>query len=365
MVSSSNLKVATARDLGPQFADNPHRMVGQDGAFSIPLDEHETLWFFGDTLVGTRPTTHSIWQIDGQVVGPWDMSGRGTFEQMINNTALVLPSQTGEGGLKNYRYLLEATGRLLNLLPLEGDEHRDWIRMWCQHGLCIDQRVYLSFIKVRMLEENTGPLPIAFEIIGSGLALGRRGEWKFKRLANDAGSDILWSADQPHFATAFVKHPTDGHVYLLGSVKQGDTQRCYLACACDGVGNPSAYTYLASPAPRWSRNVADAIPIFDGMPSECSVSYNKYLGKFLAVHSLDLSGKIVARTAPEPWGPWSEPVTLWTVQAKHEFPPPYPLTLIYAGKEHPELAREDGRTIYLTYIEFEEYYPHLIEVTLG
>jgi hypothetical protein len=129
------------------------------------------------------------------------------------------------------------------------------------------------------------------------------------------------------------------------------------------VEDVSAYRYLASPEPRWSEDVADAIPIFDRMPSECSVSYSKYLGQFLAVHSLDLTGQIVARTAPELWGPWSEPTTLWQVEAKHSFPPPYPLTLVYAGKEHPELASEDGRTIYLTYIEFEEYYPHLVEVT--
>ena len=56
---------------------------------------------------------------------------------------------------------------------------------------------------------------------------------------------------------------------------------------------------------------------------------------------------------------------LWTVDAKHGFPRPYPITLIYAGKEHPELASDDGRTIYLTYIEFEEYFPHLVEVTLA
>jgi hypothetical protein len=38
--------------------------------------------------------------------------------------------------------------------------------------------------------------------------------------------------------------------------------------------------------------------------------------------------------------------------------------MIYAGKEHVELAKDNGRTIYMTYIEFEEYFPHLIEITL-
>ena len=99
------------------------------------------------------------------------------------------------------------------------------------------------------------------------------------------------------------------------------------------------------------------------MPNELSVSYNAYLGQYLAVHSFLLSGEIVGRTAPQPWGPWSEPVTLWKVQARREKPLPYP-PLMYAGKEHPELSREGGRILYLTYVEFEEYFPHLVEVTI-
>ena len=47
------LKVKAVRDLGPQFVNNPHEMIGQDGAYSIPLKEG-ALWFFGDTLIGRR-----------------------------------------------------------------------------------------------------------------------------------------------------------------------------------------------------------------------------------------------------------------------------------------------------------------------
>ena len=125
----------------------------------------------------------------------------------------------------------------------------------------------------------------------------------------------------------------------------------------------AAYEYLESPNPTWSRSVTDAMHLFAGMPNEMSVSFNPYLGQYLAVHSLDLTGQIVGRTAPAPWGPWSEPITLWTVRPSPSHSLPYP-QLIYAGKEHPELSTAAGRVLYLTYIEFEEYYPHLVEVTL-
>ena len=74
-MTGRKVKVKKVRDLGPQFVNNPHRMVGQDGAFSIPLNEKETLWFFGDTLIGERTPGESLWYPGGKPVGPKDMSG--------------------------------------------------------------------------------------------------------------------------------------------------------------------------------------------------------------------------------------------------------------------------------------------------
>lgn len=354
------IAVEAALDLGVMFEVNPHRMVGQDGAFSIPLAPGRTLWFFGDTLVGRRPPAgQSLWTIDGKPVGAGDMTGRGTFEQMINNTALVLNHRTGGDALDDFTYVTGGDGKLRPLIPLEGDEHPDRDRIWCQHGIAIGEKVVLSFIKVKMLDD--GPLPVNFEIVGSGLAVGSSRDWKFQRVVRD-GSSILWSAEQPHFATAFLRPAGEDVVYCYGTVNQSGTQNCYLGrVRADEIERPERWEYLTNCEGAWSRRVGEAVVLFSGMPSELSVSWNAHLGAYLAVHSLDLTGKIVARTAPTPWGPWGEPVTLWHVKKPHPFPS---LQLIYAGKEHPELAGDGGRRIYLTYIEFEEYFPHLVEVTL-
>ena len=355
------LVVEAARDLGLMFEKNPHQMVGQDGAFSIPLEPGRTLWFFGDTLIGTRPPAgQSLWTIDGKPVGAADMSGRGTFERMINNTGLVLRHTTGADSLEDFQYITGGDGKLRPLIPLEGNEHPDRDRIWCQHGVPLGEKIVLSFIKVRMLDD--GPLPVNFEIVGSGLAVGSSKDWTFKRVTRD-GNSILWSAEQPHFSTAFLRTTDEDWVYCYGTVNQAGTQNCYLARARgDEIERPERWHYLTNCEGAWSPHVNEAIVLFSGMPSELSVSWNDFLGAYLAVHSLDLTGKIVGRTAPKPWGPWSEPVTLWTVRKPHPFPT---LQLIYAGKEHPELAGDGGRRIYVTYIEFEEYFPHLIEVVLG
>lgn len=355
------LQVKSARDLGPQFTDNPHRMVGQDGAYSIPLGE-DVLWFFGDTLIGKRVPGESLWYPGGKPVGPEDMTGRGSIERMLNNCGLLLSLKTGRHGLKPYHYLTDDQGQLLQLIPRLPDEHPDEIRIWCMHGCMIDTRIYLYYIRVRMLP--SGVLPVNFDIIGTGLAVGSRDNWKFQRIsAKD--STLWWGADMPQFGSAVLLQPEEGYVYLYGvrRDKQG-IQQCHLArVLIEKIESLDAYEYLKSEKPIWSSDPGLAAPLFSGIPNEMSVSWNPFLQCYLAVHSLDLTGKIVARIAPTPWGPWSDPVELWKVVVQHEKPIPYP-TLIYAGKEHPELAEDGGRVLYITYIEFEEYFPHLVEITL-
>jgi len=205
---------------------------------------------------------------------------------------------------------------------------------------------------------GTCPFPVCFEIAGSGLAVGSAEGFQFRRIERN-GSSLLWRKDEPHFATAFLGDAGDDYVYAFGTIERQGVQQCYLA-RTKRIEVVETWEYFSG---GWSGRVADAIAIFDGMPSELSVSYNEHLGAYLAVHSLGLTGKIVGRTAPKPWGPWSEATVLWEVKADPA-PLAYP-RLIYAGKEHPELARENGRVIYLTYVEFEEYWPRLVEVRLG
>jgi len=361
-LNPKKLQVRTIRDLGPQFVDNPHEMVGQDGAYSIPLNA-ETLWFFGDTLIGHRVPEESLWYPGGQPVGPYDMSGRGPIKHMINNTGLILRDKTGRYGLKSYKYICDEQRNIKPLIPRLRDEHPDEIRIWCLHGCCFDDRVFLFFTKVGMLK--SGPFPVNFEVLGSGLAVGNRKQWQFDRVAYDC-STLLWKQNEPLFGAAVLVDPKREWIYVYGVLQDAaKVQRCYLARVRPSqIENREQYSYLVSTEPRWSYHIDEAVMIMQGMPTEMSVSFNPYLDCYLAVHSLDLTGKIVGRTAPEPWGPWSEPVTLHTVTTHREKALPYP-PLIYAGKEHPELSEARGRIIYITYIEFEEYFPHLIEVSLA
>jgi hypothetical protein len=159
--------------------------------------------------------------------------------------------------------------------------------------------------------------------------------------------------------------PQEEWIYVYGVIQDAKgVQKCYLARVKPScIEKKEHYEYLASAEPIWSSSVSHAASIMQDMPNEMSVSFNRHLNCFLAVHSLDLSGKIVGRTGPNPWGPWSEPFLLHNVTVERKEPLPYP-PLVYAGKEHPELSERGGRTIYITYVEFEEYFPHLVEIGL-
>jgi hypothetical protein len=357
------LRVESARDLGPQFVDNPHRMVGQDGAYSIPLGDGSALWYFGDTLVGQRPdkSLHEIFRepMDGKVV-----TGNGPFQQMITNTGLVLRNETGADGLNKFCYILDDDGRLKQLVPSLPSENPELQRVWCMHGIKIDDTIYLYYMLVLMHEVMGGHADMGFEILGTGLAEGNRRNWDFRRIAHN-GETLWWSVEQPQFgAIAFYDEPT-GYVFLYGSMQDPDSvHHAYLARVPPReIANLPSHEYFSGDPNDWSSDERHAVSLFSGQPNEMSVSYNLYLRKYLAVHSLGLSGDLVGRTAEKPWGPWSSPTVLWTVAPFDATA--YPPRSFYAGKEHPEIARDGGRVLYLTYIDSNEYFPHLIEVALA
>jgi len=361
---SHKLEVRKVRDLGPQFTKNNYRMVGQDGAYSIRLD-NETLWFFGDTLIGERAPSESLWYVEDNSIEPKAfIDGWNKIDKIVHNTGAIVPDQSAENGISNFNHIRQADGSLKQLIGLLPDEDHEFDRIWCFNGLNTVDCLYLYYQKIKMIEDENSPFPVAFEVIGSGLSKGDTGSWNFERLQHN-GSTIIWPANRPQFGAVVL--PDADYLYLYGVLRDNEAgiQNVYVARVLrSSIEDFAFYEYLVDPVEaRWNSDIEQAGIVFSGPPNELSVSFNQHLGSFLAVHSQDVSGVIVGRTAPNPWGPWSEPVTLHTVS-----PPkkkiPYPV-LVYAGKEHPELAQDRGRKIYVTYVEFEEYFPHLLEIELA
>jgi len=342
----NQLSVKSARDLGPLFYPNSVKMLGQDAAYSIPIRQNETLWVFGDTIIGTL-----------------DETGRRILEGMPCNTGLICRDADAANGLQAYEYLLDQTSVPRQLISLEPDEAPDVYRVWGMHGCHLAGKIYWYFIRIRI--DPDGIWPYKFATAGSGLAVSNYPELKFRRLENH-GTTLWWGDKAPCMGVAVLPEVESGYIYVYATLYRELKHYCYIArVRPEAIENPAAYEYLCNPAPRWSADAAAAISIMEEMPTELSVSYNAYLSCYLAVHSLETRGKMVGRTAPTPWGPWSAPTVLWTSKVALRNPLVYNGPMVYAGKEHAELARENGRIIYLTCVEFEEYLPRLVEVELG
>ena len=357
-----NFRVKKAVDRGALFSVNKKRMAGLDGGYSIPLNNGQCLWFFGDTLIGERVAGQSLWYEFGLGEGEVNMSGWGSFDLMLNNTGILVPEGAGFSGTEAFSFIIDDNAEIRQLIHNLPEEAPQDYRIWCLDGCTIGETVYLYYLKILMIPDQ--PVLDNFKVVGAGLAKGDRTELKFSRVG-EGDYRLFWSKGMPGYGSAVYHDTKGGWVYLYGSLKSDNgEQNCFLSrVRIDEIEDLQAYRYWTGDEGSWSSEPKKAEPVFGGMPNEMSVSWNSYLGCYFSVHSLGLTGDVVARTAEHPWGPWSSPELLWRVDplfpATDKFSP-----LVYAGKEHPEMTPDNGKTVFLTFIEFEEYFPHLVEIEL-
>jgi hypothetical protein len=106
--------------------------------------------------------------------------------------------------------------------------------------------------------------------------------------------------------------------------------------------------------------LSKATNLFEEGPPEGSVSFNSFLGNYLMLYSRFMEQDVVVRTASNPWGHWSEPVSIYRCL------PCKPDATCYAAKEHPQYAQKDGKKIYFTLVDGGKAFggiPEVFEVT--
>jgi hypothetical protein len=335
--------VASVRYLGNQFLDNRVRVTGADGATSTALPSGESLWVFGDTIEGPFKSIHGL-----------------DLTRFRSNTAAIAPQQNAANGIKRFRFLAEPDGkRPRQIVPFAPDEDPAVHRVWAIHGVCLRKRIYLFYHRITLLKGVD--VFVNFQLDGMGIARADTDDLQFRRLAAPDGTREFWKGREPSFGV-FVERSGD-YIYLWGSLATG----MHLArVRPDSIEKLAGYEYLVEAptpgqpdvAPRWSKEFQPTAKLFDSVPNEMSAAYNPYLRKHIAFHSLHRENKIVMRTAPRITGPWSGPQVVYRPERVKD------TELIYAAKEHPELAREGGRVLYVTFVNSATYVPQLIELTL-
>ena len=244
-------------------------------------------------------------------------------------------------------------------MPFAADENPAVNRIWAIHGVTIASHAYLFYHRITLLKGVD--VFVDFRLDGMGIARADVGDLRFTRLTAPDSTRLYWKGTEPTFGV-FVT-PSDGYLYIWGSLVTG----MHLARTRPGsIEDLASYEYLVEapdlkhPAlsPFWSKQFQPTGMLFDSVPNEMSAAYNPYLQMYVAFHSLHRENKIVMRRAPRITGPWSNPHVVYRPEKITE------TDLIYAAKEHPELARENGRVLYVTFVNSANYVPQLIEVTL-
>jgi hypothetical protein len=336
------------------FVNNLSGVIGMDAAYSVPLAEGEgSLWLFGDTLLGT--------------IGPDGTRHMDGFER---NTALVTALEPERACTETVAFLPPGA-RARELVPTRRPFLR-WDRFfWPLDGFTTeDGTTFLYFRKVRNSKEGLGFEGLRTELYR--LERDAAGRPRVRKLAD------LWGRDgKDHvFGQGVYYDATERMVYTFGCkqtdiLKDGRFSTCALARVSVGdIANLEAYRYYNRER-GWIGDRRRASELFTNVVSEATVSWNRFLERYLIVHTESLSSNVVLRTAPALTGPWSEPIEVFRCQDP-ELDPEFGC---YAGKEHHEWARNGDRVLFLTYASNAPtevlltsdrfYWPHLLRVTLG
>jgi hypothetical protein len=299
------LKIASTKDLG--VVGKPASVMVRDGGATLLLGGR-LLWMFGDTLVSNDT-------------------------QVRSNTAALAdprnPLVTHEP--------LDANGRPYQFVPFTAEEQAyndstskpdDRIAIWPTSAINYRGQGLVFSYKL-----HVKPGFLNYEFLGVALAQVQPGQTKAKRLPG-----LLFTYPEPDFVCAQVYR---GEVYVYGGNHSSDNANVVARAPLDQATNRKAYTFWNGK--NWVADVKQAQPVFTQIPGAVTVSYNNYLGQFLVTNSRPLSPDILMRTGPGFAGPWSEPIVAFSGK------PPSSDGYDYAGVEHPELAKNGGRTIYVSY----------------
>lgn len=162
----------------------------------------------------------------------------------------------------------------------------------------------------------------------------------------------------------------DGFVYMLGS-NNGSAMMARIPAASFSAHAWGDVLFFSGGS--WAP-LGGAPPdsLFGYVPSETTLVYHEFLNLWYIVWvNTFLSSAVMFRTAPHPWGPWSEGVSVYEI-------PPSLLdnAFCYAGKAHPELSRPGAPEVVFSFVcntpninqllnRTEVYVPRLIRTTIS
>ncbi len=303
----------------------PHRLeslflqdkkwTGSDGAYSIDIGNGKAVWLFSDTFIG--PIS----------------AGKRKNNDLINNSIGIQDLNAGK-----MSFFWKGKEKPGSFFP---GGRGYWL--WLGDGVFYKNKVYCFAKRVSAIPGQEGE-PFGFtwkrdELIVIENPADDPSKWQCRHLL------LPFTTETIHFGTACCLD--NEMLYLMGlNEAKKETILARIPLKELQALNLTAFEFFSTVTdgnPKWSNNASNCKSLFDHSAAEASIT--KIGKKYLCIfHSDGAGARIVARTAENLAGPWSEELLLYTV--------PDALLkrgLCYAAKAHPEQRCKKG-SIIVTYL---------------
>ena len=315
-----NFRVVSSNFLGVVWSQGHAKasIISQDGGFSYRIPGG-SLWCFGDTFRGSRDNSGSPHLAGGAV-----SCATAQLGETIESLPPMLLFFTGQDG---------KVAQAIDFLPAESwDRHR----IWPLSGIYVNGKSYIYY----SLIELTGKGMLGFKKIGSGLAYSTQPLNIHKRIQTPKG----WRF--PVAPRAIVM--TDDWIYLFDVDKRHGRQGVWLSrVRPTEIENPDDYQFYCGQGPSFDPDKNEEVLFLKNIYGQVSVVWNEYLNKYILASSSDLLHpcKINFYSAENPFGPWKQACAITVPKYRQG----KKVKLVYCSYFHPELFRDNGRIMNLTF----------------
>jgi hypothetical protein len=278
-----------AEDINAKF-NLKEGWIGGDGAHSLALRDNKTLWLFSDTWIG---------KINGD---------KREDATIVNNTLAI---QTGSASDPSLEFFIQKDAKGAPTAWITPADGRGWF--WLQAGIVVNGHFTIFLTQI---EKTSDPGVFGFRQMGQWIGV----------VENAKGDPLKWTIKQsklPHtfysserettFGAALLRH--GDHVYIYGTdedVKPKHRDRFLIVARAPAakLADFGAWEFYADG--KWQSDFRKSTRLAKDLASDGSVTYLPDRKQFILVYTQGgLSKKILARAAKNPWGPWSDPTTIY------------------------------------------------------
>lgn len=293
-------------------------IISQDGGYSNSVPGG-SLWWFGDTFKGTR-----------------DKTGKPDFHGGAVSCCTAFLKNQDKFLLPELKYLKAKDGTVEQAIQFLPDESWEKNRIWPLAGIFINGKSYIFYTLV----EITGNGEWDFKHTGSGLA--------YSTIPLDIHKRIIYNKNWrfPVSPSAIVS--TQEWIYLYEVAKKKNEQGVWLSrVPPEQIENPDAYQFYCGDG-NFNKDAEKQVIFIKNIYGQVSVAWNEYLKQYILLSSSDFYRPLEIRfyTSPLPSGTFKKAAASVTVPG---FLQGKTVNLVYCSYLHPELFRENGRILNITF----------------